>query len=196
MIADPALIVVDFQNDFAKPEFALGEPHMQDALDATGRFLDRYRASGRTPILIRTTHNDDVDAPTWLEKYADQDRERPCLSGTAGAEFVPELDAQDSDVVVTKHRYDAFFNTDLDTYFRANDISEVLVCGVATNVCVEATVRGAFNRDYDVRVLADCCTTGQTDYEDRCLENMDQFLGNVVESTEVELPPVSPEAIA
>lgn len=198
MIADPVVLVVDVQKDFAKPGYAFGDrvDHLDEMLQRTGAFLDRYRASGRTPILIQTIHDDDVDSPSWIQKYDDEDNDRPCLRGTEGVEFAPELNATEDDVVVTKHRYDAFHNTDLEQYLTANDISEVLVCGIATNVCVASTVRGAFDRDYDVTVLSDCVGSADDDLHEAALQNMDKFFGGAKPSTEISLPDLEPKQTA
>ena len=66
---------------------------------------------------------------------------------------------QPGDPVVTKHRYNAFFNTDLDTILRANAIRNVVLTGVATDVCVGTTAREAFLRDYYAVMVDDGTAT-------------------------------------
>lgn len=191
MISDPALVLVDMQKDYSKPGFALdavdGVGHMQRALDAAGAFLERYRASGRSPLLVRTHHDESTNSTPWTGMYESRPYARLCHPGTEGAEFVPELDVRGSDVVVTKHRYSAFYNTALDTYLSANDVSHLLVGGVAADVCVESTVRDAFSRDYEVTVLADCTTPSHPSHREHTLERLDTYFGNVRQSSEVDL---------
>ena len=192
-IADPALVLVDMQKDFCAPGFAHDEPDadmasIRSAVEAAGDFLDRYRASGRTPILVRTVHDDASTSPRWVQKYGD--RPTPCRPDAEGAEFAPELGVRESDVVVTKHRYNAFHETDLDTYLRSAGVGRVLIGGVATNVCVEGTVRGAFDRDYDVALLADCTASTEPDLREASLRNVDAHFGEVIERDAVELSPL------
>lgn len=194
MIADPALVLVDFQRDFCAPAGAhgtdaqmTGSGRPADAVSAASTFLDRYRESGRTPILIRTTHDETTTSPLWEHKY--EERPTPCQPGTEGAEFAPDLGVDPEDVVVTKHRYNAFYETSLQTILRSNDISEVLIGGVSTNVCVESTVRGAFDRDYDVTVLADCTGSTEDSLREATLENVAAHFGTVQTSTDVNLEP-------
>ena len=189
VIEDPALIVVDVQKDFAKPDYAFGESveHLDQMIKQTEKFLDRYRKSGRSPIFIRTVHDDNTDSPTWLTKYNSEEFDRPCIKNSEGTEFISELNVQEDDVVVTKHRYDAFHNTNLEQYLTANNISEIIVCGIATNICVESTVRSAYNRDYNVTTLSDCVGAADKHLHNAALENMDRFFGGTEPSTAIEL---------
>lgn len=203
MIRDPALVVVDMQRDFCQPGGAhdqidgsvgadtpsrsdrAGWEDVQRAVDATGRFLGRYRASGRTPILVRTLHDEHTNDGVWAAKYAD--RPMPCRPGTEGAEFVEELAARPSDAVVTKHRYSAFHGTNLDLYLDSNDVTTVLVAGVVTNVCVESTVRSAFDSGYEVTVLSDCTGSREPALSDASFDNMAAHFAAVRESGDVDL---------
>jgi ureidoacrylate peracid hydrolase len=60
-------------------------------------------------------------------------------------------------VVVAKHRYSGFFETDLDTQLRGLGITSLVFTGCTTSVCVESTLRDAFYRDYRCLLLTDCC---------------------------------------
>jgi ureidoacrylate peracid hydrolase len=189
MIRDPALVLVDLQRDFVDlpPESDADPSAFAGALAAAADFLDRYRETGRTPILVRTTHDEHSNSPAWTEKYAGRDRKMPCETGTEGAAFADELPVESGDVVVTKHRYSAFHETDLETYLRSNDVSRVLVGGVNTNVCVAATVIDAFDRDYHVTVLEDCTASTEPELHESMLENVASNFGTVCRSDEVDL---------
>ena len=89
------------------------------------------------------------------------------------------------EVIVTKHRYGAFENTDLDLVLRSNRIKSVIITGVATNVCCETTARQAFMKDYYVLFTSDCCATYSQAQHDATLFNIDQFFGQVVTSDEI-----------
>ena len=189
-LGDPALILVDMQRDFCDPDGAHGrDADTSDpmaAVESAAAFLERYRAAGLTPVFVRTIHRAADTSPRWARKY--ENRPTPCRPDTAGAEPMPELGVREDDPVVTKHRYSAFHGTDLNVLLRSSGVSEVLVGGVATNVCVESTVRGAFDRDYDVTLLADCTGSTEPDLKAASLRNVKNHFGRVVESDEVELP--------
>ena len=74
-----------------------------------------------------------------------------------GCEFHPDMDVRPEDKVIIKHRVSAFYNTDLETVLRAQQIDTVYLAGVSTNMAVEFTAREAHDRDYQVIVIADAC---------------------------------------
>lgn len=190
MIAEPALVLIDMQKDFCKEGFAFDVPgrdfgDVPSTLRSAGNFLDRYRDSGRTPILVRVIQTEHTVRQHWRER----DEPIPCVRGTEGAEFVPELNVRESDVVVTKHRYSSFANTTLETLLRGNDVNELLVGGLNTNVCVGSTVQDAFDHDYDVTILSDCTATTQPEFHRPYLESLERNgFARVRESGDVELP--------
>ncbi|MEF8872572.1 MAG: isochorismatase family cysteine hydrolase [Haloarculaceae archaeon] len=191
MLTDPVLLYVDLQNDYAKPGYAIDQQtdvsHTQSALEAAGEFLDRYRASGRTPVLVRTHHDELTNSSEWSEMYDARPYAGLCRPNTEGAEFVSELDVHDSDVLITKHRYSAFHNTPLETYLSANDVSRLLVGGVSTEICVESTVRDAFSRDYEVTVLSDCTAPTNPEDRERTLDRLGTYFGDVRPSSAINL---------
>lgn len=195
MLADPVLVLVDYQKDFCKPGFAISEKsdvdHVQPALERTGALLDRYRKSSRTPVVVRTELPTDVVQDHWAAKLEDRGISRICAPGSAGSEFVPEIDVQDDDIVITKRRYSAFYGTDLDLVLSNNGIEELLVCGVSTNACVESTVRAAYDRDYRVTVIGDCtAAASRPDLHEPSLEGIDAFFGDVVQAPTLSFDPV------
>lgn len=193
MIVDPALVLVDFQNDFCReetPDGFVADSEVQPAVEAAADFLERYRASGRTPIFVRAHHHEHTVSDEWLRRY-DRPGGMSARAGTEGAEIVSELAPEAEEPVVRKPRYSAFYGTNLDLHLSTNDVSHVLLAGVKTNVCVSSTARAAYDRDYRVTVLADCVASDELALHEATLENLDGRFGAVRESAEVELPPVT-----
>jgi len=81
--------------------------------------------------------------------------EGKCLEGSPESEIHPELAPMPEEKIVLKHRYSAFYNTDLETVLRCLKIEDVVICGVMTNMCCESTARDAYYRDYRVFFPAD-----------------------------------------
>lgn len=194
-IADPVAVFIDLQAYFCDAEYgyvdAAGEEAVDDAIEAANAFLERYRDSGRTPIFVRTHHDEASNSAVWTRKYGRRDRDVPCRPGSDGAAFAAGLDVRPADVVLTKHRYDAFYDTPLDVYLTANDVTELLVGGVATHVCVESAMRSAFDRDYDATVLADCTASADPEAKLDALDRIDGSFGSVAESGSVDLEPIA-----
>lgn len=192
MIEDPALVLIDLQNDFCRPEYAHRDvAHFQPTLNAVEELVDRYQRTGRTPLFVRTIHDTHTTSRTRENirdgKYGRDEQPSVCKPNTKGAAFVPEIQRQDPEVVITKHEYSAFHNTPLATYLASNDVSEILIAGVNTNVCIAATVFDAYHRGYHVTVLSDCTTSHELEQHERALENIDTHFGEVRESDDCGL---------
>jgi ureidoacrylate peracid hydrolase len=78
-----------------------------------------------------------------------------CLEGTPESEVHPELAPQPGEKEILKHRYSAFYNTDLETILRVMKVEDLVITGIMTNMCCESTARDAYFRDYRVFFLAD-----------------------------------------
>ena len=161
-----AFIVVDMQNDFVAP----GAPMELTAGRAMVPTLQRALACCREhgiPI-IYTAHVHRPDGCD-LGRFADaaNDRSDELLSrgqalvdGTPGAAIFPEIAPHAGEIVIKKHRYSAFYGTDLEIILRGLGVTTVVIAGVSTDNCCHATARDALFRDFRVVVLADATASG------------------------------------
>lgn len=78
---------------------------------------------------------------------------------TNWTEFYNKNDILESDIIITKSRVNPFYNTDLDKILKQNDITELFVWGIATDLAVSSLVREAHDRDYKVNILSDLCAS-------------------------------------
>ena len=168
--ASTALVIVDVQNDFASPHGVCGV--IGDDISAVPAMVTRLigliesaRKASVLTVYLRTIYDQPVLSPALAEQY--ERRRYPnsiCLTGTAGAEFVEGIRPRDvpNEIVVTKHRYSAFWGSSIDLVLRSNGIRTLVLAGIATEVCVESTARDAFFQDYQV-VLADDCMSSFSD---------------------------------
>lgn len=146
-----ALLVVDMQRFFldpASPTFTCGGLAIVPTLR---RLVDAFRRAGRPVIYTRHVHHPgDLDRGImgWWWEAA-------CIEGSPESEIHPDLTPRRDEKVVLKHRYSAFYNTDLETVLRCLKVEDVVVSGVMTNMCCESTARDAYYRDYRVFFLAD-----------------------------------------
>jgi nicotinamidase-related amidase len=77
--------------------------------------------------------------------------------GTAGADIHRQVAPQADEIIVTKRRVGAFSTTDMDTVLKSQDITHLVLMGIATSGVVLSTVRWAADADYEITVLSDCC---------------------------------------
>ena len=188
-----ALLVIDVQNDFCAEDGFMAEEgfDVSQAQAMAARLpaiLSAARAAGVLVVFIRNVYSSEHNfylSDVWLEQ-ASRSREgsytrRPvCREGSWEGDFYGDVRPEPGDPVVTKHRFNAFRTTDLDTILRAHGVRTIVMTGVATNVCVETTARDGFMRDYYV-VFADDGTAAYAEEDHRAtLRNIDRFFGQVV----------------
>jgi nicotinamidase-related amidase len=140
--ADAALILIDLQRAV---EHSSWGPRNNPAAEANVAKLLREWRARRMP-LFHIRHDSTDPASTY----------RP---GQAGHAFKPEAAPLAGETVLAKRTNSAFIGTDLEARLRAAGIGTVVVAGVATNNCVEATVRMAGNLGFRTYVVADACFT-------------------------------------
>jgi ureidoacrylate peracid hydrolase len=161
--ANTALIVVDVQNDFCHNQGVFSKyksatlDHVEQAVSNLSALIEKCRKFDLPIIFIRTTHSDWTNSPSWLKRMEGAGKKmRICAPDSWGSNFY-NVAPKEGDCIVTKHRYSAFIGTDLDLILRSKGIENILVTGVATNVCVESTARDGYHRDYNVILIEDCC---------------------------------------
>jgi ureidoacrylate peracid hydrolase len=104
------------------------------------------------------------------------------IRGTKATEIWPTLAPEPGEAVVTKNRFDAFLNTELDQVLRLRCIEHVLVCGILTNYCVETTAKSAMQRDYRVTVLEDATNAMSADIHSQALDALRAYAIEVISS--------------
>ncbi|MFE7572711.1 hydrolase [Streptomyces sp. NPDC057539] len=139
-----ALVVVDLQKGIASLPTA---PHpAADVVARSAELAAAFRARGLPVVFVRVTGG----APGRTEAPARG--EQPPADW---ADLVPELGVQESDIVVTKQQWGAFYGTDLDLQLRRRGVTQVVVTGIATSIGVESTARAAHEHGYHVAVAVD-----------------------------------------
>jgi ureidoacrylate peracid hydrolase len=96
-------------------------------------------------------------------------------AGSWDADVVAELDCRPDDLKVDKVRFDAFQWTSLEPLLRGLGVTNLMVCGVVTNLCVESTVRSAFMRDMRVTLIEDCCAANTRRLHELSIEVLSSY---------------------
>ncbi len=165
-----ALVIIDMQRDFLEPG-GFGESLGNDvtivrrAIGPTRLVLAAARRAGMVVVHTREGHRPDLsDLPAAKRRRGNPvaaigdagPMGRILVRGEPGHDIIPELQPEPGEPVVDKPGKGAFFATDLDAILRVRGISQLIVCGVTTEVCVHTTVREANDRGFDCLVLEDC----------------------------------------
>ncbi|HTV88921.1 MAG TPA: isochorismatase family cysteine hydrolase [Stellaceae bacterium] len=165
-----ALLIIDMQRDFLEPG-GFGESlgndvgQLRRTIAPTQHLLEAARGAGLAVIHTREGHRPDLAdlAPAKKSRGNPTIRigdpspmGRLLVRGEAGHDIIPELYPVAGEPVIDKPGKGAFYATDLDTILRNRGISQLIVCGVTTEVCVNTSVREANDRGFDCLVLEDC----------------------------------------
>jgi len=193
---ETALIIVDMQNAYASPGGYLDLAGFDisgaaPAIEKIRQAADAARAAGMPIIFFQNGWDADyVEAggpgsPNWHKSHALRTmRKRPELWGKLlvkggwDYELVQALPPQPGDIVVAKPRYSAFFNTNLDSLLRSRGVRSLVFTGIATNVCVESTLRDSFFLEYFSVVLHDATHQAGPEFiQQATLYNVEKFFG-------------------
>lgn len=187
---DTALIVIDMQNDFCHDDGACGRSGIVDvkpfqaAVAPIRRLIDRARDAGVPVLFVKMTLDEGTTSDAWKLRHGDSNRLRIVEKGTWGTELY-ELQPQEGDYMIEKHRYSAFIGTNLDLTLRSLNRKSIVLTGVLTNVCVESTARDGFMLDYNVTLASDACAGSSPEAHNATLQNIGQYFGQVHQSDEI-----------
>lgn len=160
-----AVIVIDMQNDFIAPGAPLETPMGMELMPRLQKLLGHARQTGMKVIFTAHAHRrNGCDMGLFGEIYPPIQNQVGLVDETAGVDIYPEVAPQRDEVVIKKHRYSAFFGTDLDIILRTRKIDTVVITGVTTENCCHATARDAMFHGYKVAFISDA--TGTYNYPD------------------------------
>jgi ureidoacrylate peracid hydrolase len=159
------MIVVDMQNDFIADGARLRSAQAAAMVPKLAQTLKFCREKGIRVVYTAHVHRrDGCDMGLYDDLYPPI-ADRSCLvDGTPGVEIFADLAPAPGEHVIKKHRYSAFFATDLDLILREWGITTVIISGTTTENCCHATARDAMFHNYKVVFLSDA--TGTFDYPD------------------------------
>jgi ureidoacrylate peracid hydrolase len=193
---DTAVVVIDMQNAYASPGGYLDLAGFdisgaERVIERSRRVLQTARRARMPVIFFQNGWDADyVEAggpgsPNYHKSNALKTmRERPELQGELLArggwdyELVDGLTPQPGDIVLHKTRYSGFFNSQLDSVLRARGVRHIVFVGIATNVCVESTLRDAFFLEYFGVMLEDAThQAGPNFLQQASVFNIEKFFG-------------------
>jgi ureidoacrylate peracid hydrolase len=194
--ATTAVIVVDMQNAYATKGGYVDEAGFDvgpaaSVIGQIAKVVETARAARMPVVFLQNGWDPDYveagtpQSPNWHKSNALKTmRARPEVAGKFLArggwdyELVEALTPREGDIRVHKPRYSAFFNSQLDSVLRARGIRTLVFTGIATNVCVESTLRDGFHLEYFGVLLEDATHHLGPDFiRDATLYNVEKFFG-------------------
>ncbi|MGE1027022.1 cysteine hydrolase family protein [Bacillus sp. GMs2/2] len=145
-----ALLLVDIQNDyFEGGNMELFQP--EKANQKTKEILEVFRRKNQTVIHVQ--HIAANEGATFF------------LPNTWGSQIHQDVQPLSNETVIPKHHPNSFFNTNLLETLQKEKIEQVVVCGMMTHVCIDATVRAASDLGFQCIVIEDACTTKDLEFQ-------------------------------
>ena len=202
-LAKSAVVVVDMQNAFASKGGMLdiAGVDISDAprvVSSIKTVLDAARKANVPVVYVQMGYKPDLsnsggpNSPNWHKELAmhlmncrPELKGRLLTEGTWDFEIVEELKPEPGDLVVIKTRYSGFAGTTLDSQLRTRGIRYLFFVGIATNVCVESTLRDAYFQDYWPILIADgAMPAGPASLHEATLFNVENFFGWTIHAEE------------
>jgi ureidoacrylate peracid hydrolase len=148
-----AILVIDMQKDFTTPGCfwdSLGQDVSEAGAlaDRLLDFLEVARGHGVRIVHVSANYDPEYMNEPMHERLHRHGVGRYCQSGTRGIEFHDGLEPRPGESIVVKHRFDAFFDTELHLLLQAAGVKTVITTGVAVHGCVDSTTRHAYFLGY------------------------------------------------
>ncbi len=144
LIQNKALILIDIQNDY----FTAGKMPV----------IDAEIVSINAKSLLTYFRKENM-AVVHIQHVSIRDGSFFFIPNTAGVEIHSNVKPMENEKIVVKHYPNGFFETELLKFLTHKEITDVVICGMMTNMCVDATVRAAKDFGFNIELISDACTT-------------------------------------
>jgi ureidoacrylate peracid hydrolase len=194
---NPALLVIDVQNGFVSKGgsydlLGMETTNYTKVIPKIRDLIIMCRNAG-IPIFFTQAVREasGIDVLTNTHQILPKSREerimkRPiCIRGTWDADIVDDIKPVDTDHIVIKRRDSAFHDTEIGVWLRSIRVDTLIICGIDTSICVETSLRDAFNIGYDIVLVSDATASSNTKHYESTLENVRDYYGIVLELKEL-----------
>lgn len=205
---NPALIVIDVQNGFVSKAgsydlLGMNIVPYQDVIPRIQQLIKTCRL-GKIPIFYTQAIREPsgIDLLTQTHKILPRSREERikkktiCVRGTWDAKIVDDIKPDDkNDHIIIKRRDSAFHNTEIEVWLRSIGVDTLVFCGIDTSICVETSLRDAFNIGYDVILVSDATASSNKKHYESTIEHVKDYYGIVMNIAEFSSQITQPQAI-
>ena len=181
-----ALIVIDMQHGFIDEGAALEVAAARDIIPSLASLIEVFRSRDAPVIFTEFVYAVNVPClrgdPFGIEHLASEglpgfgSKSSNCLighnagTGVESANTIPALQPRPEELIIRGHTYDKFYGTPLDLALRSQNISHLFMSGITTDVCVNATLIAATQRNYRVTAITDGCASPWPELHEACFK--------------------------
>ena len=148
-MSSTALILVDFENEWLDRSSPYFVGDIERVLHRVNKLIDYSRSKGHSIIFIR---------------HIEKGSKKEFAQKTKATRIIRMLHRQKGDAVVKKYKISAFYKTSLERKLKG--IKHLVVCGILTNLCVRSLIHDAYDRDYRITAVKDCCVAFDRETQD------------------------------
>ena len=175
-----ALIVIDMTNGWCSPDghmtkLGFDTNMCRETVGKCSSLIKSARQSKVPVIFTRHIYREDYsDSGFIVDEIMPQLKlVKPASANAWSNQIVSQLEPQPEDIIVKKNRYSAFLSRIFANHLRSLSISDLVLCGVTTSMCVESTARDAAQRDYRTFVVKDATADIEVIRHERALINLE-----------------------
>lgn len=175
-------LVLDMQNDLVHADGASGKGPLgeqvrsREIIERTAAAIARARAQGIPVAFVRVAFSDDHREANPNSQVFGPIAKNGILKMSAwGGQVHEALAPQDGEWDIVKHRVSPFYQTRLELLLKREGIERIYCSGVSTQAVVQATVRDAHDRDFDVVLLEDCCASPSAQEHENSVASISRF---------------------
>jgi len=169
---NPALAVIDMQNDVVLPDSPCHVPGAMGTIPAISNLADYFRSNKWPVIYVTRQHRPDGSDVEYTRAHLFKEKEGLCVAGSRGAQIVDGLEVKPEDYILVKKRFSAFLFTEFDLLLRRLNIKTLAIAGTQYPNCIRSTAVDALARDYRVVVVTDACSASSRRIADNNIEDM------------------------
>ena len=202
-LAKTAILVIDMQNAFIRDGgyfdvIGIDTQRINSIVPVCKKMIDAARVMGIKIVFLKMTESPQLPpeacetSPRLKKRATRLSSATPRLDKNFyykeswGHQIIDELQPQPQDIIIEKHRHDGFIDTALHPTLAAHNVNTLLFIGIATNICVESTLRHAFFLDYYAIIVSDAVSPmGGNMLQAATLANVQSTFGWVVHSSEL-----------
>jgi ureidoacrylate peracid hydrolase len=193
---NPALMVIDVQNGFVSKKgsydlLGMETSHYREIIPNISYLINLCR-NARIPVFYTQAVREasGIDLLTNSHRILPKSREerimkKPiCVRGTWDADIVDEIKPLSDDYIVVKRRDSAFHDTEIEVWLRSLGVDTIIFSGIDTSICVETSLRDAFNIGYDIVLISDATASSNKKHYESTLDNVKGYYGLVMDLKE------------
>ena len=176
-----ALVVIDLQKGIASMGRTLAPNSVETVVGNAAKLADAFRRNGMPVFLVHVA----ASPAESLSPLSDEQPWKRDGLPPDWADFVPAMGPKESDIIITKKQWGAFYGTDLELQLRRRGISTIVLCGISTNHGVESTARFAYEYGFQQIFAEDAMSSMSAEMHNFAISAVFKRIGRVRQTVEI-----------